>query len=186
MSRKVIIIWSIIIVIAIIGIIITYLLLNNGSSSNNTSNSDNNNPPIITPISEQNIENIDKNEGSGDYYYWSIMPLNLQSKLPSPRTSSLIDYYYSKDLGIAFSYETQSIVDKNKFITLTTSENEGDKNVIYLHNFNEAKESGQSIEIININLNYRFNTITEIISLQLLDDKQKELCKIEQKNNPLK
>ena len=187
MSRKAIIIWSIVIVIAIVGIIITSVLLNNGSSSvnnnaNNTSNSGDTNNISNIP-SEENIENIEQNQGSGDYYYWSIMPLTLKSKLPDPRSSSTIDHYYSKELGIAFAYEVISIVDKDKFINITPPENAGTPNTIYLHHFNEAKESGQSIEIMAIEDNLRFSTIPEIITTQILDSKQKEACKIVEVNN---
>ena len=191
MSRKAIIIWGIVIGIAIIGIIITYVLLNNGSSAvnnnsnnqNNSSNSGNNSNNTFPIPSEENIENVEQNQGSGDYYYWSIMPLTLKSKLPDPRTSSIIDHYYSKELGIAFSYEVISLIDKNKFINITPPENAGTPNTIYLHHFNEAKESGQSIEIINIKENLRFNAVPEIINSQILDGDQKKACKIvEQKN----
>lgn len=192
MNRRAIIIWGIVIGISIIGIVITYVLLNNNGSSavnnnsntpNNSSNLVNNNNNISPTPSEENIENIEQNQGSGDYYYWSIMPLRLQSKLPDPRSSSTIDHYYSKELGIAFAYEVISLVDKNKFINITPPENAGTPNTIYLHHFNEAKESGQSIEIIEIEDNLRFSTIPEIITTQILDSKQKEACKIvEQKN----
>jgi hypothetical protein len=191
MSRKAIIIWSVVVIIATIGIIITYILLNNGSSAvnnnsnnqNNTSNSVNNNNNTSPTPSEENIENIEQNQGSGDYYYWSIMPLSLKSKLLDPRISSKIDHYYSKELGIAFSYEVLSLVDKDKFIAITTPENGSIANKIYLHHFNEPKESGQSIEIINVNANYRFNKIPEIINLQILDEAQRKNCKIIEQNN---
>jgi|694.fasta_scaffold10705_8 hypothetical protein len=188
MNRRAIIIWGIVIGISIIGIIITYLLLNNGSSAvnnnsnnqNNTSNSGNS-TNNTSPIPSE--ENIEQDQGSGDYYYWSIMPLRLQSKLPNPRNSSILDYYYSKELGIAFAYEVVSLADKNKFVAITTPEARTNDNTIYLHNFEESKESGQSIEIIDIEDNFRFNTIPEIINSQILDSKQKEVCKIlEQKN----
>jgi len=191
MSKKAIIIWGIVIAIAIIGIVATAVLLNNGSSANNSNNKNNssnnynsaNNTNTTNIPTEQNIENIEQNQGSGDYYYWSIMPLRLQSKLPEPRSSSVLDYYYSKDLGIAFAYEVISLVDKNKFINITPPENAGTPNTIYLHHFNEAKDSGQSVEIIDIEDNLRFSSIPEIITSQILDTEQKKACKIvEQKN----
>jgi hypothetical protein len=188
MSRKAIIIWGIVISVAIVGIVITYVLLNNGSSgSNNTTNtadtpqdnlSANNNLPT-----EESIEAIEQGQGSGDYFYWSIMPLRLQSKLPNPRNSSVLDYYYSKELGIAFAYEVISLVDKEKFLAISAPEPRSNDNKIYLHNFEEDKASGQSIEIIDIEDNFRFNTIPEIINLQILDDKQRAACKIDQKDN---
>jgi hypothetical protein len=192
MSKKAIIIWGIVIAIAIIGIVSTAVLLNNGSSTNNANNQNNssnnsnsaNNTNTTNIPPEQNIENIEQNQGSGDYYSWSIMPLRLQSKLPEPRSSSVLDHYYSKELGIAFAYEFISLVDKDKFIAITPPpENRSNDKVIYLHHFNEAKDSGQSVEIIDIEENLRFATIPEIINIQILNERQRELCRIEEKNN---
>jgi hypothetical protein len=188
MSRKAIIIWGIVIAVAVIGIVITYILLNNGfSNSNQNTNTGNNNTENVANNNnlptEENIDSIEQAQGSGDYYYWSIMPIRLQSKLPNPRNSSSLDYYYSQELGIAFSYEVISLIDKNKFINITPPEASTNSKVVYLHQSEEAKETGQFIEIIDIEDNFRFNTIPEIINLQILDAKQKELCKIEEKNN---
>lgn len=189
MSRKAIIIWGIVIAVAIVGIVLTYILLNNGfsNSKQNTNTADNNAQNIANSNNslptEENIQSIEQGQGSGDYYYWSIMPIRLQSKLPNPRNSSSLDYYYSQELGIAFSYEVISLIDKNKFINITPPEARSNSKVVYLHHFEEAKESGQFIEIIDIEDNFRFNTIPEIISLQILDNKQRELCKIDEKNN---
>jgi len=188
MSKKAIIIWGIVIAIAIIVIVATAVLLNSGSSGSNSnnipteSNQNNNinNPDLPT---ESEIESIEVGQGSGDYYFWSIMPLRLQSKLPEPRSSSVLDHYYSKELGIAFAYEVISLVDKDKFLAITPPEDRSNDTTIYLHNFEETKESGQSIEIIDIEDNLRFNTIPEIINLQVLDEKQRELCRIEEQNN---
>ncbi len=188
MSRKAIIIWGVVIIVAIIGIIITSILLNNGSSDSNSNNSpteDNKNNNVNTSDlpTESEIVSIEAGQGSGDYYYWSIMPLRLQSQLPNPRSSSTIDHYYSKELGIAFSYEVISLLNKDKFLAITPPEDRSNDTTIYLHNFEETKESGQSIEIIDIEDNLRFNTIPEIINLQVLDEKQRELCRIEEQNN---
>jgi hypothetical protein len=188
MSKKAIIIWGIVITVAIIGIVATYILLNSGSSAfNNTDSSSSNQDNIANNNSnlptESEIESIEAGQGTGDYFYWSIMPLRLQSQLPNPRNSSIIDHYYSKELGIAFSYEVISLVDKEKFLAITPPEDRSNDTTIYLHNFEESKESGQSIEIIEIEDNLRFNTIPEIINLQVLDEKQRELCNIEEKNN---
>lgn len=190
MSRKAIIIWGIVIAVAIVGIVITYLLLNNGSSGSmvennptNTSEDLNSNINTDNLQSEESIEAIEQGQGSGDYFYWSIMPLRLQSKLPNPRSSGILDYYYSPELGIAFAYEVISLADKEKFLAVSGPEPRSNDNKIYLHNFEEDKESGQSIEIIDIEENLRFSTIPEIINLQILDDKQKVACKIEQQDN---
>lgn len=100
MSRKAIIIWGIVITVAVIGIVITYILLNNGfSNSNQNTNTGNNNTENVANNNnlptEENIDSIEQAQGSGDYYYWSIMPIRLQSKLPNPRNSSSLDYYLS-------------------------------------------------------------------------------------------
>lgn len=174
MSKRYIIIGGIVIGIVIVFILLIYVIVNSGIFSINNSN----NLPT-----EEIIAEIEKDQGSGDYYYWSIMPANLQARLPNPRSASALDHYYSPELGIAFAYEVISLVDKDKFIALTPPENGGTVNTIYLHHLNEAKESGQSIEIIDIEDKFRLNTIPEIINSQILDDKQKQVCKIEEKNN---
>lgn len=183
MSKRAIKLWAIVVTIFTLGIVATYVILgNNGSSvSNNVSSNatqENANTSNILP-SQESLEDTEQGQGSGDYYYWSIMPLRLQSKLPNPRSSAVLDYYYSKELGIAFSYEVVSLVDKNKFLTISVPEQGSNDNKIYLHNFEESKESGQSIEVINIEDNFRFSTIAEIISLQLLDEKQRISCKVD-------
>lgn len=187
MSKKYLIIGGIVIGIVIIIMLLTYIIINNGIfrfNSSESSNVNTNQDPINSNLpTEESIADIEKDQGSGDYYYWSMMPIKLQSKLPNPRTSSALDYYYSKELGIAFSYEVISLIDKEKFIAVTPPENGGTVNTVYLHHFNEAKELGQYIEIIDIEDNLRFSNIPEIINSQILDDKQKQVCKIEEKNN---
>lgn len=175
MSKRYIIIGGIVIGIVIVFILLIYVIVNSGFFRFN-SNSTNTTTTSIS--SEQN------NERNLDYsYVRQSIPNNLQSKLPESKNGNVIDYYYSKDLSIAFSYELVSLVDKDKFIALTPPENGGTVNTIYLHHLNEAKESGQSIEIIDIEDKFRLNTIPEIINSQILDDKQKQVCKIEEKNN---
>lgn len=186
MSKKAIIIWGIVIAIAIIGIVATAVLLNNGSSANNSNNKNNssNNSNSANNTNTTNIPTEQNIERNLDYsYVRQTIPNNLQSKLPESKNSNVIDYYYSKDLGIAFAYEVISLVDKNNFINITPPENAGTPNTIYLHHFNEAKDSGQSVEIIDIEDNLRFSTIPEIINIQILDEKERELCEIEEQNN---
>lgn len=189
MNRKTIIIWGVVILVAIFGIIVTYILFGNNGFSNtiNTGNQDNTNNSntdtgnTILPT-ESEIESIEQRQGSGDYYYWSIMPLRLQAKLVSPRNNSLLDYYYSSELGIAFSYEVVAI-GSDKYISITPPESRSNSGIIYLHIFEAPKESGQSIEVIDVESNYRFNTIPEIINLQILDSEQKKVCTVQQKED---
>ena len=54
--------------------------------------------------------------------------------------------------------------------------------VLYLHIVDSPKESGQSIEVINIDPNLRFNTIPEIITQQILIADEKVGCRVEEKN----
>jgi hypothetical protein len=182
MNRKAIIIWGIVGLIAIIGIILTYILLrNNGSSDTvNTGNQDNitnsNTDENTVLPNESEIESIEGRQGSGDYYYWSIMPTKLQSQLRNPRESGLLDYFYSQDLGIAFSYEVIAI-GSDKYVTVSP-----EANTIYLHIFETPKDSGQSIEIITIDSDKRFNSILDIISTQLLTPAQNTNCQIIEKD----
>lgn len=186
MNRKTIIIWAIVIAVAILGIIVTYFVLgNNGSSSSSLNNSINN--PITNDIAnniptEAEIESIGAGQGTGDYSDWSIMPVNLQSRLVDPR-SGLVDYFYAKELGIAFSYETKSLNPSEEYlITSTLGEDRSNARIIYLHDYKNNRESGQSIEIIDIEDNLKFSPVQEIISLQILDELQRKNCKIEQKD----
>lgn len=180
MNRKAIIIWGIVGLIAIIGIILTYILLrNNGSSDNgNQDNTTNSNidtgNTVLSNGSE--ISNVEQDQGTEDYYYWSIMPTSLQSKFLSPRENVNLDYFYSKDLGIAFSYEVIAI-GTDKYVTVSP-----ESNTIYLHIFETPKDSGQSIEIINIDSDKRFNRIADIIASQLLTPAQNTKCQIVEKD----
>ena len=180
MNRKAIIIWGIVGLIAIIGIILTYILLrNNGSSDTVNTTSQNQNKEVNQLNTDPNTnisEGTENREGSGDYYYWSIMPTKLQSKFLTPRENSNLDYFYSKDLGIAFSYEVVAIAS-DKYIAVSPEDNK-----IYLHIFETPKDSGQSIEIINIDSDKRFNSIPDIITTQLLTPAQNTNCQVIEKD----
>jgi hypothetical protein len=180
MNRKAIIIWGIVGLIAIIGIILTYILLrNNGSSdTENTGNQDNitngNTDENTVLPNESEIANIEQGQGSETDY--PAIPTKLQSQLPQPISSGLIDYFYSKDLGIAFSYEVVAIAS-DKYIAVSPEDNK-----IYLHILDTLKDSGQSIEIITIDSDKRFNTIPDIITTQLLTPAQNTNCQIIEKD----
>jgi hypothetical protein len=180
MNRKAIIIWGIVGIIAIIGIMLTYILLrNNGSSDRVNTTSQNQNEELNQLNTDPNTnisEGSENREGSGDYYYWSIMPTKLQSKFLTPRENSNLDYFYSKDLGIAFSYEVVAIAS-DKYIAVSPEDNK-----IYLHILDTLKDSGQSIEIITIDSDKRFNTIPDIIATQLLTPAQNNNCQVTEKD----
>lgn len=184
MNRRTIIIWGIVIGIAIIGIVATYIFLGNNGSFDTVSqegDSSNEQPIDLNNTDTTNSVNvaIDPDQGSGDYYYWSIMPTKLQSKLPSPRESSIIDHFYSKDLGIAFSYEVIGI-NSDKYIAITPPEPGTGSSVIYLHIFETPKESGQYIEILEIPSEQRFNEISDIILNISLNEAQRKQCMVRQ------
>lgn len=187
MNRRTIIIWGIVVGIAIIGIVATYIFLgNNGSSGTESQEVDTSNEQPIDLNNSTDFNNsinttIDPNQGSGDYYYWSIMPLRLQAKLPSPRGSSIIDHFYSQDIGIAFSYEVIAI-NSDKYITITPPEPESTSTIIYLHVFEEPKDSGQSIEIINVPSEQRFNEMSDIILNVALNEAQRQQCTVRKDN----
>jgi hypothetical protein len=183
MNRRAIIIWGIVGLIAIMGIILTYILLrNNGSSdTKNTGNQDNitngNTDDNTVLPNESEITNIELlDEGSGDYYSWYTMPTKLQSQFKNLRESGHLDYFYSQDLGIAFSYEAMAI-GTDKYIQISPEDN-----TIYVYIFETPKDSGQSIEIINIDSDKRFNSIPDIITTQLLTPVQNTNCEVIEKD----
>lgn len=180
MNRRTIIIWGIVVGISIVGIVATYIFLgNNGSSDTEIEGVE---PSLEQPIDFNNNTNsnnsvntmIDPNQGSGDYYYWSIMPTELRSKLPEPNRSISIDHFYSSDLGIALSYEVLSIKES---ISLAL-QNDGKR--IYVYPFDKPKESGQYIEILDVPSENRFNEIDDIIMNTVLNEEQRQRCMVSQ------
>jgi hypothetical protein len=182
MNRKKVFMGIIIIGIVIIGIIIVYvLLLGNRSSMVQEINVENREEDVLISTNTA-IDNI--TEGSGDLRFRALgsMPTNLRNKLPDSRSSEFIDYFYSEEFGIALSYEIRASINSEEYFMITPSDFATNSGTIYLHIVDSPKESGQSIEVINIDPNLRFNTIPEIITQQILIADEKVGCKVEEKN----
>jgi hypothetical protein len=191
MNRKAIIIWGIVGLVAIIGIILTYILLrNNGSSSTNNANQQTAQNPI-----NRNSENANGSANSGenqvlpepaqsnylpeDYSQYEVAGLpsiELKAKLKLDNKNSVTDYIYSRVNAIALTYEKESIIDK-KVVYVRVLDTK-----IYLSLSEDDIKSGQSIEIINIDSDKRFNTIPDIVTSQLLTPVQNRDCKIIEKD----
>ncbi len=184
MNRKAIIIWGIVGLIAIIGIILTYILLrNNGSSDtenvpnkNNTSTQNSN--TTTKPFVADDLSQVSASQTSdtAEYSPEYIIPSSLLSRLKINTENSDIKYFYSTNSKIAFSYESKSIGEVKDIIVTE------DGNIIYTYSNEADKNSGQSIEIINIDSDKRFNTIPDIIAIQLLTPIQNTNCQVIEKD----
>jgi hypothetical protein len=181
MNRKAIIIWGIVGLIAIIGIILTYVLLrNNGSSDTvNTTSQDQNEVVNQLNISQDaNVSNeIDTTDVTANQGINNTIPTSLFSKLNIDQKPKTILWYYSSKFKIAFTYEPADIVDQTD---VRVGE---DIEKIYVYKALQNKDSGQSIEIITIDSDKRFNTIPNIITTQLLTPAQNNNCQIIEKDS---
>jgi len=187
MNQKKIKALTIVTILIVIIVIFIYLLPRDNSSSitqerNKDSIEKNSNADINNSIENSSAIN-EIVQGSGDlrFRYLGIMPTNLRNKLPDSRSSEFIDYFYSKALGIAFTYEIRDI-NADKYIAITSPEIDSTSSIIYLHEWEKPKQSGQSIEVINIDPNLRFSTIPDIITQQILIADEKQGCRIEETN----
>jgi hypothetical protein len=183
MNRRAIIIWGIVGLVAIIGIILTYILLrNNGSSDSvNTVSQDTttqNSNTTIKPFVADDLSQVSASQTSDTVEYSPeyIIPSSLLSRLKINTENSDIKYFYSANTKTAFTYESKSI-DKVKDIIVTEN-----GNIIYTYTNEADKNSGQSIEIINIDSDKRFNIIPDIITTQLLTPVQNRDCKVTEKD----
>lgn len=184
MNRKAIIIWGIVGLIAIIGIILTYVLLrNNGSSlSSNTINKNNtstqNSNTATKPFVADDLSQVSSSQTSdtAEYSPEYVIPNSLFSRLKINTNNLDIKYFYSTNSKIAFTYESKSIGESKDIIVTENG------NIISTYVNGSDKNLGQSIEIINIDSDKRFNTIPDIITTQLLTPVQNKDCKIIEKD----
>lgn len=183
MNRRAIIIWGIVGLVAIIGIILTYILLrNNGSSRSNAINKNNtstqNSNTTTKPFVADDLSQVSASQTSdtSEYSPEYIIPSSLFSRLKINTNNSDIKYFYSTNSKIAFTYESKSIGESKDIIVTENG------NIIYTYINGLDKNSGQSIEIINIDSDKRFNTIPDIITTQLLTPIQNKDCKIIEKD----
>lgn len=182
MNKKNIFIFSTVGILFILTITIVYLVFfnNNDKNQNNQQNSNNN----LVTSNNSNLQQSNRVTNNNDIINSPyIIPQALLYKLKINESNLNMSYYYSSQNKIALTYEIKSIDDK-KDITVTEGHPDiGDEEKIYLFLTEKDNiQSGQSIEVINIDTNFRFSTIPEIITQQILNADEKSNCKIEEKN----
>jgi hypothetical protein len=147
-------------------------IINNSSSIENIATEQSTN-------SEVQLDFVDNTYIPEDYsqYEASSVPTNdIKNQLELDKKTSVTDYIYSNINNIVFTYEKESINDKKPIYVRVLD------NKVYLSLSEDNLQSGQSIEVINIDPNLRFNTIPEIITQQILIADEKVGCKVEEKN----
>ena len=180
MNKRNIIILGITIFLVISSIMLYILVFSDNSNKNGQTNlnATSNNLNTSSEVQNNTIP-IEGNIINSPY----IIPQSLLYRLKLDQNNPKMSYYYSNQNGIALSYENKGI-NNNKDITVTEGQPDtGDEEKVYLF-FTEKDnlQSGQSIEVINIDPNLRFNTIPEIITQQILIADEKVGCKVEEKN----
>lgn len=186
MNKKNIFIFSIVGILFILTIIIVYLVFfNNNENQNQQQNQQQNQNNDLVTSNNSNLQQSNIVPNNNDIINSPyIIPQSLLYKLKINESNLNMSYYYSSQNKIALTYEIKSI-DDNKDITVTEGHPDiGDEEKIYLFLTEKDNiQSGQSIEVINIDLNLRFSTIPEIITQQILNADEKVNCKVEEKNN---
>ena len=178
MNKKYIIISiSILLVISSMGFAL--ILMNRNRNIINNSSSIENIATEQSTNSEVQLDFVDNTYIPEDYsqYEASSVPTNdIKNQLELDKKTSVTDYIYSNINNIVFTYEKESINDKKPIYVRVLD------NKVYLSLSEDNLQSGQSIEVINIDPNLRFNTIPEIITQQILIADEKVGCKVEEKN----
>lgn len=138
---------------------------------------------IITNNNLGDINNSNLQQSNHLFNNSYIITSVLFYRLKLNQHNTKMSYYYSNQNGVSFTYENKGI-NNNNGITVTEGQPDtGDEEKFYLF-FTEKDniQSGQSIEVISIDPNLRFNTIPEIITQQILIADEKVGCKVEEKN----
>jgi len=182
MNKKNIFIFSIVGILFILTIIIVYLVFFNNNENQNQQQNQNNDLVTSNNSNLQQSNIVPNNDDIINSPY--IIPQSLLYKLKINESNLNMSYYYSSQNKIALTYEIKSI-DNKKDITVTEGHPDiGDEEKIYLFLTEKDNiQSGQSIEVINVDTNLRFSNIPEIITQQILIADEKVNCKVEEKNN---
>jgi hypothetical protein len=178
MNKKYIII-SISALLVITSIGFALILMNRNRNIINNSSSIENIATEQSTNSEVQLDFVDNTYIPEDYsqYEASSVPTNdIKNQLELDKKTSDTDYIYSNINNIVFTYEKESINDKKPIYVRVLD------NKVYLSLSEDNLQSGQSIEVINIDPNLRFNTIPEIITQQILIADEKLGCRVEEKN----
>jgi hypothetical protein len=179
MNKKFIIISIGLLLIVGITIFVFFVIARTNDQSNMpTSSSDNqsNTQTINSENSTNFVDNTYLPEDYSQYEVGSVPSSEIKNRLELDKKTDSTYYVYSKANGVALTYEQESVKDKKPIYVRVLD------NKIYLSLSEYNIQSGQSIELINIDPNLRFNTIPGIITQQILIADEKVNCKIEDKN----
>lgn len=164
--------------VLIIGVTIVIFFITTRANNTNT-NSLNSQPNTQTTNSNNSTDLVDNTYLPDDYSQYEVGAVptpEIKNKLELDKKTTSTDYVYSRVNGIILTYERESVNDKKPIYVRVLD------NKVYLSLSEDNLQSGQSIEVINIDPNLRFNTIPEIITQQILIADEKVNCKIEEKN----
>ena len=165
--------------VLIIGLTIVIFFITTRVNNTNTSSSNsqfNSQTTITADNSADLVNNTYLPEDYSQYEVGAVPTAEIKSKLELDKKTTSTYYVYSKVNGIILTYERESFNDKNPIYVRVQD------NKVYLSLSEDNIQSGQSIEVINIDPNLRFNTIPEIITQQILIADEKVGCKVEEKN----
>lgn len=178
MNKKYIIITSVTILVITLSLSLIFFIDNRNSRNSNFGND--NNLIIDQSInSEGSLEFVDNTYLPDDYSQYEVGAVpstEIKTKLELDKKTLSTYYVYSKLNGIIFTYEQESVNDRKPIYVRVIN------NKVYLSLSEDNIQSGQSIEIINVNEDLRSNNVPTIIREQILIADQKQNCMIEEKD----
>lgn len=162
----------------IIGVTIVIFFITTRTNNTNTTNS-NSQPNTQITNSNNSTDLVDNTYLPVDYSQYengAVPTSKIKNRLELDKKTDSTYYVYSKVNGIALTYEQESIEDRKPiYVRVQDSK-------VYLSLSEDNIQSGQSIEVININETLRFRDIPSIIREQILIADEKQGCTIEETN----
>jgi len=180
MNRKFIVILGGVLFIVGITIVVFFIRSRTNDQNNiatsNTNIQSNSQTKINSDSSAKFVDNNYLPANYSQYENGAIPNSEIKNRLELDKKTDYTYYVYSKANGIVLTYEQISVKDKKPiYVRVQDSK-------VYLSLSEDNIQSGQSIEVINVDPNIRFNTIPEIITQQILIADEKQGCSIEEKN----
>jgi len=158
-------------------IVIFFITTRTNNTNTNSSNSQSNSQTTITSDNSADlVDNTYLPEDYSQYEVGSIATSEIKNRLELDKKTNSTYYVYSKANEVALTYEQESVKDRQPIYVRVQN------NKVYLSLSEDNIQSGQSIEVISIDPNLRFNTIPEIITQQILIADEKVGCSIEENN----
>jgi len=180
MNRKFIVILGGVLLIIGITIVVFFIRSRTNDQNNiatsNTNIQSNSQTKINSDSSAKFVDNNYLPANYSQYENGAIPNSEIKNRLELDKKTDSTYYVYSKLNGIALTYEQISVKDKKPIYVRVQDIK------IYLSLSEDNIQSGQSIEVINVDPNLRFSNIPEIITQQILIADEKVNCKIEDRN----